>query len=150
MSSVNKAIVLGYLGSDPETRYTADGSAVTNFRIATTERWKGKDGTAEERTEWHRIVTFAKTAEIAGEHLTKGQLCYVEGRIQTRKWQDKEGQDRYTTEIVADVLRFFRKPGDEEKPEPRPAAAKPAAKAVAKPTKAGGTGFEDMPDDIPF
>lgn len=149
ISSVNKAIILGYLGGDPESRFTADGNAVTTFRIATTERYKNKQGEQQETTEWHRCVTFGKTAEVAGEYLLKGQLCYVEGRLQTRKWQDKEGQDRYTTEIVVDQLRFFRKPGDEERPAREP-AAKPAPARAAKPAKARGTGFEDMPDDIPF
>ncbi len=153
MSSVNKAIVLGYLGSAPETRYTTDGAAVTSFRIATTERYKNKQGEQQENTEWHRCVTFGKTAEIAGEHLEKGQLCYAEGRMQTRKWQDKAGNDRYTTEIIVDQLRFFRKRGEESgpareaKPAGQPSPAKPSVKPAAR-TRA--TDLEDMPDDLAF
>lgn len=159
MSSVNKVIIIGYLGADPETRYTADGSAVASFRVATTERWKDKaSGEAQERTEWHRIVSFGKLAEIAGEYLAKGALAYVEGRLQTRKWQDKDGNDRYTTEIVADTVRFLsRAPGRDadtsggdapERPA-KPAAAKPPAKPAPKPA-GGGSGFDDMDSDIPF
>lgn len=153
ISSVNKAIILGYLGRDPETRFSSDGAAITSFSIATSERYKDKSGEQQEKTEWHRCVSFGKTAEIAGEHLKKGQLCYAEGQLQTRKWQDKEGKDRYTTEIVVHQLRFFRKPGEETEParEPgtaaKPAASRPAAKPAAK---ARGTGFDDLPDDLPF
>ena len=102
MASVNKVILIGNLGADPETRYLPSGDAVTNIRIATTDTWKDKSGEKQEHTEWHRVAFFGKTAEIAGEYLKKGSPVYVEGRIRTRKWQDKEGQERYSTEIVAD------------------------------------------------
>lgn len=105
---VNKAIIIGNLGADPETRYTAGGTAVTNVNIATSETWRDKSsGEMQERTEWHRVVFFARLAEIAGEYLRKGSKVYVEGRIQTRKWQGQDGQDRYTTEIVANEMQML-------------------------------------------
>src|SRR5499426_2173383 len=107
MASVNKVILVGNLGRDPETRYTTGGDAVTNIRLATTDTWKDKNGEKQERTEWHNIVFYGRQAEIAGEYLKKGRQIYVEGRLQTRKWQDKEGQDRYTTEIVANVMQML-------------------------------------------
>ena len=107
MASVNKVILVGNLGRDPETRYTTSGDAVTNIRIATTDTWKDKAGEKQEKTEWHSVVFFGRQAEIAGEYLKKGRQIYVEGRLQTRKWQDKEGQDRYTTEIVADRMQML-------------------------------------------
>src|SRR5436189_1403666 len=107
MASVNKVILVGNLGRDPETRYTTGGDAVTNIRVATTDTWKDKNGEKQERTEWHSIVFYGRQAEIAGEYLKKGRQVYVEGRLQTRKWQDKEGQDRYTTEIVADRMQML-------------------------------------------
>ena len=107
MASVNKAILVGNLGKDPEVRYLPEGGAVCNFSIATTETWKDKAGEKQEKTEWHRISMFGKLAEIAGEYLKKGSSVYVEGRIQTRKWQNKEGQDQYTTEIVADRMQML-------------------------------------------
>ena len=100
MASVNKVILVGNLGRDPETRYTTGGDAVTNIRVATTDTWKDKNGEKQEKTEWHTVVFFGRQAEIAGEYLKKGRQVYVEGRLQTRKWQDKEGQDRYSTEVV--------------------------------------------------
>src|SRR3954470_22179086 len=107
MASVNKVILIGNLGADPETRYLPSGDAVTNIRIATTDSWKDKSGEKKEATEWHRVAFFGKTAEIAGEYLKKGSPVYIEGRIRTRKWQDKEGQDRYSTEIVADRMALL-------------------------------------------
>src|SRR5205809_809740 len=108
MASVNKVILVGNLGADPETKYLPSGDAVTNIRIATTDRWKDKaSGEMKEATEWHRIAFFGRLAEIAGEYLKKGSQVYVEGRIRTRKWQDKEGQDRYSTEIVADSMQML-------------------------------------------
>ena len=105
---VNKVILLGNLGADPETRYTASGGAVTNIRLATTDSWRDRQsGEQQERTEWHRVVFFGRLAEVAGEYLRKGRQCYVEGRIQTRKWQGQDGQDRYTTEIVASEMRLL-------------------------------------------
>lgn len=108
MSSVNKVILVGRLGNDPEVRYTATGSAVANISLATSENWKDKQtGEKQERTEWHRIVFFNKLAEIVAQYLRKGSLIYVEGALQTRKWQDKNGEDRYTTEIVANEMRML-------------------------------------------
>lgn len=101
MASVNKVILIGNLGADPEIRYTPSGSTVANFTVATREQWTGKDGEKEERTEWHRIVAWGRLAEICGEYLHKGKQVYVEGRLQTRSWEDKEGIKRYTTEINA-------------------------------------------------
>src|SRR4051794_7821354 len=156
MASVNKVIVVGNLGRDPETRYMPDGGAITNASIATSLQWTDKtSGEKKEETEWHRVVFRARLAEIAGEYLKKGSQIYVEGRLRTRKWQDKEGQDRYTTEIVADSMQMLGSrpgPGEpraESHAEPKShAEAKPAeAKAAAK--KPAGK-FDDMEDDIPF
>lgn len=107
MASVNKVILVGNLGRDPEVRYMPNGEAVCNFSIATTDTWKDKAGAKQERTEWHAIVMYRKLAEIAGEYLKKGSTVYVEGRLQTRKWQTKEGQDRYTTEIISDQMQML-------------------------------------------
>src|SRR5450755_4305307 len=107
MASVNKVILIGNLGRDPETRYMPDGGAVTNISVATTDVWKDKGGEKQERTEWHRVAFFGKLAEIAGEYLKKGSQVYVEGRLQTRKWQDKEGVDKYTTEVIADRMQML-------------------------------------------
>ncbi|MDA3919267.1 MAG: single-stranded DNA-binding protein [Salinisphaera sp.] len=105
---INKAIIVGNLGADPETRYTAGGTAVTNVNVATSDSWRDKtSGEMQERTEWHRIVFFARLAEVAGEYLRKGSKVYIEGRIQTRKWQNKEGVDQYTTEIVANEMQML-------------------------------------------
>lgn len=152
MASVNKVILVGNLGRDPETRYMPEGGAVTNISIATTDAWKDKNGEKQEKTEWHRVAFFGKLAEIAGEYLKKGSQVYVEGRLQTRKWQDKDGQDRYTTEIVADRMQMLgsrqgmgggdRDAGGDREAAPR-AGAKPAG---AKP----GGKFDDFEDDIPF
>jgi len=154
MASVNKVILIGNLGKDPETRYLPSGDAVTNITLATTDTWKDKSGEKQEHTEWHRIAFFGKLAEIAGEYLKKGSPAYVEGRIRTRKWQDKEGQDRYSTEIVADRMQLLgsRGGGGAESSVREPAAAAPSggADAKAKPSKKGGGGFEEMDDDIPF
>lgn len=154
MASVNKVILIGNLGADPETRYLPSGDAVANIRIATTEVWKDKGGEKQEHTEWHRIAFFGKLAEIAGEYLKKGSPVYIEGRIRTRKWQDKEGQDRYSTEIVADRMQLLGSRGGGSEPvarEAKPETAEPAsggAKPAAK--KGGGASFDDMDDDIPF
>ena len=147
MASVNKVILIGNLGADPETRYLPSGDAVTSIRIATTETWKDKSGEKQEHTEWHRIGFFGRLAEVAGEYLKKGSQIYVEGRIRTRKWQDKEGQDRYSTEIVGDRLQMLgQRPqgGDREPAGERQSAGKAPAK------KGGGGSFDDMDDDIPF
>jgi len=108
---INKAILIGNLGSDPEVRYTQSGTAVANFNIATSEKWKGQDGEWQEQTEWHRIVVWAKLAEICGEYLSKGSKVYIEGRIQTRSWDDKDGNKRYTTEIVAREMKMLDSKG---------------------------------------
>ena len=152
MASVNKVILIGNLGRDPETRYMPDGGAVTNVSIATTDVWKDKQGEKQEKTEWHRVAFFGKLAEIAGEYLKKGSQVYVEGRLQTRKWQDKEGQDKYTTEIIADRMQMLgsrqgQGGGDRDRGDgggERSGAAKPAA------AKGAGGKFEDLEDDIPF
>ncbi|MDO8597774.1 MAG: single-stranded DNA-binding protein, partial [Sulfuricaulis sp.] len=127
MASVNKVILIGNLGADPETRYLPSGDAVANIRIATTDKWKDKTGEMQEHTEWHRVAFFGKLAGIAGEYLKKGSPVYIEGRIRTRKWQDKEGQDRYPTEIVADRMQLqgSRSGGSEPmaRGEPKAAAA---------------------------
>lgn len=107
MASVNKVILVGNLGRDPEVRYMPNGDAVANFSIATTETWKDKNGMRQEKTEWHNIAMYRRLAEIAGEYLKKGSSVYVEGRLQTRKWQDKNGQDRYTTEIICDQMQML-------------------------------------------
>jgi len=112
MSGINKAILIGNLGADPEARSTQSGSAVTNFRIATNEKWTGRDGQPQERTEWHRIVTFGRLAEICRDYLSKGRQVYVEGRIQTRQWDDRDGNKRYTTEIVAQTVQFLGRGGE--------------------------------------
>ncbi len=158
MASVNKVILIGNLGRDPETRYMPDGRAVTNISIATTETWKDKNGEKQEKTEWHRIAFFDKLAEIAGEYLKKGSQCYVEGRLQTRKWQDKDGQDKYSTEVIADRMQMLGSRqgmgggggapdrGEESQAPSRAPAGKPAAAGAAK----GGGKFDDFEDDIPF
>lgn len=149
MASVNKVILVGNLGADPETRYMPSGESVTNIRVATTDRWKDKQsGEMKEATEWHRIAFFGKLAEIAGEYLKKGSQVYVEGRIRTRKWQDKDGQDRYSTEIVAERMQMLgaRSGAGEPRPEPAMEAKGSDPKAAKKP--AGK--FDDMEDDIPF
>lgn len=155
---VNKVILLGNLGADPETRYTASGSAVTNIRLATTDSWRDRQsGERQERTEWHRVVFFSRLAEVAAEYLRKGSQCYIEGRIQTRKWQGQDGQDRYTTEIVASEMQMLgsrggggggaapRSRGDES------GSAWPAGGSTSAPPAAPRSGPpDDFDDDIPF
>lgn len=121
MASVNKVILVGNLGNDPDIRYLADGKAVANISMATTDTWKDKDGEKQSRTEWHRVSFFGKLAEIVGEYLKKGSQVYVEGSLQTRKWQDKEGNDRYTTEIVADRMQMLggKRDGSQEPKRPK-------------------------------
>lgn len=148
MASVNKVILIGNLGADPETRYLPSGDAVTNIRIATTDTWKDKSGEKQEHTEWHRIAFFGKLAEIAGEYLKKGSPVYVEGRIRTRKWQDKEGQDRYSTEIVADRMQLLGGRGSGAETMSREPATVGAGSVKGPPKKSGG--FDEMDDDIPF
>ena len=112
MASLNKVMLIGNLGKDPEVRYTAGGTAVASFSLATSEKFKGKTGEWEEKTEWHNITLWARLAEIAGEYLSKGKTVYIEGRLQTRKWQDKEGKDRYTTEIVGEKMQMLSGKGE--------------------------------------
>jgi single-strand DNA-binding protein len=153
MASVNKVILVGNLGRDPETRYTTGGEAVTNVSIATTDTWKDKAGEKQERTEWHRVAFFGKLAEIAGEYLKKGSQVYVEGRLQTRKWQDKEGQEKYTTEVIADRMQMLGSRsgaggGSGEPPAERErSTAGGGGKPGAAPAKKN---VDDLDDDIPF
>lgn len=141
MASVNKAIILGNLGKDPEIRYMPNGEAVANFSIATTESWKDKAGAKQEKTEWHNIVAYRKLAEIIGEYVKKGSSIYIEGRIQTRKWQTKEGQDRYTTEIIADSMQMLGS---------RDASTGTPQRQDAQSNVQNAGDFDDVPDDIPF
>jgi single-strand DNA-binding protein len=153
MASVNKVIIVGNLGADPETKYLPSGDAVTNIRVATTDKWKDKaSGEMKEATEWHRIAFFGRLAEIAGEFLKKGSQVYVEGSLRTRKWQDKEGQDRYSTEIRGDVMQMLgsRAGSGEPRGERAEAGASRAAEPKAAPAKKPAGKFDDMDDDIPF
>ncbi len=152
MASVNKVILVGNLGRDPETRYMPDGAALTNVSVATSYQWTDKtSGEKKEETEWHRVTFRGRLAEIAGEYLKKGSQVYVEGRLRTRKWQDKEGQDRYTTEIMADAMQMLGSRGGTGEPraEPRAEQAAPKGEAKAEAKKPAGK-FDDMEDDIPF
>lgn len=157
MASVNKVILIGNLGKDPEVRYLPSGEAVANITLATTDSWKDKSsGEKKEATEWHRVAFFGRLAEIVGQYLKKGRQVYVEGSLRTRKWTDKEGQERYTTEVVANEMKMLGSregmgdSGPRESRESsgpsgsRPAAAKPAGNAPS------GGGFNDFEDDIPF
>jgi single-strand DNA-binding protein len=152
MASVNKVILIGNLGKDPETRYMQNGDAVTNITLATTETWKDKNGEKQEKTEWHRVTFYRKLAEIAGEYLKKGRPVYVEGRLETRKWTDKSGAERYTTEIIASDMKMLgSKPGSAsfdsgDRDEGGFASSPSGSRAPAK----TNTGFDDMDDDIPF
>ena len=149
---VNKVILVGNLGADPETRYTAGGTAITNIRIATSESWKDKQtGENQERTEWHRVAFFNRLAEIAGEYLRKGSQVYIEGSLRTRKWQDQSGQDRYSTEVVASEMQMLGSRGGEGVARSAPQGggfreSKPAQ--PQQPAPAADDGFAE--DDIPF
>ncbi len=156
--SVNKVILIGRLGKDPETRYMTSGEAVTNATLATSENWKDKSGEKQEKTEWHNLVFYRRLAEIAGEYLKKGSMIYVEGKLQTRKWQTKEGQDRYTTEIVVNEMTMlggkstggsFEVVENQSAPARAPAAAK-SAPAAPSSGAAPGRSFDNFDDDIPF
>lgn len=170
MASVNKVIILGNLGRDPEVRYATNGSAICNVTVATSRQWKNKEsGERMEETEWHRVVLFDRQAEIANEYLKKGSSVYFEGRLKTRKWTDKDGVDKYTTEIVAETMQLLGSrqggaggggagAGDDEggyheprstpqRPSARPQASAPRAAPAPKPA---ATGFDNMDDDIPF
>jgi len=153
--SVNKVILVGRLGKDPETRYMTNGEAVTNATLATSENWKDKNGEKQEKTEWHNLVFYRRLAEIAGEYLKKGSQVYVEGKLQTRKWQTKEGQDRYTTEIIVNEMTMLggKSSGSSsfEVVEKKPAASSGERAAVpAKPASAAKSSFDNFDDDIPF
>ena len=149
MTSVNKVIIVGHLGKDPETRYTTSGDAICNIVVATTETWKDRQsGEKREATEWHRVVFFGKLAEIAGQYLKKGSQVYLEGKLKTRKWQDKDGADRYTTEINADELKMLGGKGDGQQSEPQRQQQAPQRQQAQKP--ASGGGFNEFDDDIPF
>ena len=157
MPSVNKVILMGNLGRDPEVRFMPNGDAVCNFSIATTDSWKDKAGEKQEKTEWHNIVMYRRLAEIAGEYLKKGRPVYLEGRLQTRKWQTKEGQDRYTTEIIADSMQMLggRDGASAQDSQPRP---QPESKDEFDQTpsrnnqtsSSSGNSFDEFEDDIPF
>jgi len=170
MASVNKVILIGNLGRDPEVRYSAEGSAVCNLSLATSFNWRDRNtGERREQTEWHRVVMFGRLAEIAGEYLRKGRPVYIEGRLQTRKWTGQDGVERYTTEIVAEQMQMLGGRGDSSgdfggdsfDQTPRPAAAPQSAQG-AQQSQSGGQpasggqsgggmdGFADMDDDIPF
>ena len=166
MASVNKVILIGNLGKDPEIRYAPSGSAICNITLATSRNWKDKTtGERQEETEWHRVVFFDRMAEVAGEYLKKGKSVYIEGRLKTRKWTDKEGAEKYTTEVMADKMEMLgsregggggsggsggsEDVGSASAPSQRsapPARSAPASKPAAK----SSTGFDDMDDDIPF
>ncbi len=168
MASVNKVILVGNLGRDPEVRYMPSGSAICNVTLATTRQWKNKEsGEKMEETDWHRVVFFDRLAEIAGEYLKKGRSVYVEGRLRTRKWADKEGKDQYTTEVVATEMQMLGSregmgggagggddegAGYSERPAPQRSApaSRPTAAARPAPSSKPATGFDNMDDDIPF
>jgi single-strand DNA-binding protein len=158
MASVNKVILIGNLGRDPEVRYAPSGSAICNVTLATSRQWKDKtSGERQEETEWHRVVFYDRLAEIAGEYLKKGRPVYVEGRLKTRKWTDKDGVEKYTTEIIADQMQLLGSReggggddmggGDGQRSAP---ASRPAPAAQRPAAQKSSTGFDDMDDDIPF
>ncbi len=164
MASINKVILIGNLGRDPEVRYTPNGAAICNVSLATTRNWKDKNsGEKVEETEWHRVVFYDRLAEIAGEYLKKGRPVYVEGRLKTRKWTDKDGAEKYTTEIIASEMQLLGGregmggPGSEEgggggysRPAPAARPAAPSARPAAPAPSKASSGFDDMDDDIPF
>lgn len=153
MASVNKVILVGNLGKDPETRYMPNGDAVTNITIATSETWKDKSGEKQEKTEWHRVTFYRKLAEIAGEYLKKGSSVYVEGKLTTRKWQDKEGNDKYTTEIIADQMQMLGGRSGSDSSSGGSEYARHPSRQSAQQTGGGSEkkgDFDDFPDDIPF
>jgi len=143
MASLNKVMLIGNLGKDPEVRYTTSGQGVASFSLATTEKYKNKSGEWEEKTEWHNIVFWGRQAEICGEYLSKGKTVFVEGRLQTRKWQDKDGRDRYTTEIVGEKMQMLSPKGD--------GGRAPGGRGGSEPTAAydDPVGY-NQEDDIPF
>ena len=159
MPSVNKVILMGNLGRDPEVRFMPNGDAVCNFSIATTDSWKDKAGERQEKTEWHNIVMYRRLAEIAGEYLKKGRPVYLEGRLQTRKWQTKEGQDRYTTEIIADSMQMLGgrdgapTQAQDSQPSSQPEAKNEFDQTPSRNNQSGSSNsssFDEFEDDIPF
>jgi single-strand DNA-binding protein len=155
MASVNKVILIGNLGKDPDIRYMPNGDAVANITLATSETWKDKTGAKQEKTEWHRVTFYRKLAEIVGEYLKKGSSVYVEGRLETRKWTDKTGTDRYTTEIIANEMRMLgsKSGGSSFEGENKNNKTSPPKDSAANNNNAASTpnsGFGDMDDDIPF
>lgn len=156
---INKVILVGNLGKDPEVRYTADGRAIANITVATSEQWTDKQsGQKQEKTEWHRVVMFNRLGEIAGEYLKKGSQVYIEGKLQTRKWQGQDGQDRYTTEVVASEMQMLGGRGDsaaqqgqQAAPQQQQAPQRQAPQQQAAPQQQGGGNFDDLDEDpIPF
>lgn len=145
--SVNKVILIGHLGKDPEVRYMPNGEAVANVSIATSENLKDKSGEKQEKTEWHNLVFYKRLAEIVGEYLKKGSQIYVEGRLQTRKWQTKEGQDRYTTEIIVNEMKMLGGSRESHQSEERPARQDAEPAITPKPAKGS---FDNFNNDIPF
>ncbi|TRZ98970.1 MAG: single-stranded DNA-binding protein [Rhodocyclaceae bacterium] len=153
MASVNKVIIVGNLGADPEMRYLPSGEAVANLRVATTDTWKDKEGNKQEATEWHRVSFFGRQAEVCGQYLKKGSQIYVEGSIRTRKWQDKEGQDRYTTEVRGDRMQMLggRQGMGDAPPRDSAGGTGGGGNAGNRPAAApAGSNFNDFEDDIPF
>lgn len=143
---VNKVIIVGNLGNDPDTKYMPSGSAVTNLSVATNESWKDKQsGEQKERTEWHRVAMFGRLAEIAAEYLRKGSMVYIEGKLRTRKWQDKDGNDKYTTEIIADEMQMLGGRTGSGAP-----ATNDQSGSFSPPPQGGGSAGGDFDDDIPF
>lgn len=150
---INKVILVGNLGKDPETRYSADGNAITNITLATSESWKDKTGEQQERTEWHRVVFFNKLGEIAGQYLKKGSQVYVEGALRTRKWQGQDGKDNYTTEIVASEMQMLGGRGGNAGEFSATVGGGSAARrndAAPQPASSPAGGFDQFDDDIPF
>jgi len=157
MPSVNKVILMGNLGRDPEVRFMPNGDAVCNFSIATTDSWKDKAGERQEKTEWHNIVMYRRLAEIAGEYLKKGRPVYLEGRLQTRKWQTKEGQDRYTTEVIADSMQMLGgregAPAQESQTSSQLDNKNEFDQTPSRNNQSGSSNsssFDEFEDDIPF
>ena len=149
--SVNKVILVGNLGKDPELRYTSSGKAVCNFTVATSERYKDQDGEAQEKTEWHSIVVWEKLAEICGKYLEKGKQIYREGKLQTRKWQDRDGNDRYTTEVVCYSMQMLGRKDDNDRPEPRSQQSEQRPASQTAPSqRQQREQYEAPQDDIPF
>jgi single-strand DNA-binding protein len=147
MASLNKVMLIGNLGKDPEVRYTTSGTAVASFSLATSEKFKNRNGEWEERTEWHNVTLWGRTAEVAGEYLAKGKTVFIEGRLQTRKWQDREGKDRYTTEVVGDRMQMLGGRGDAPG---RQGGGRSSEEPGAGPVPAYDEPSFNPDDDIPF